>query len=488
MYRGAPVIDADSHKIENPVAFLEYVDAPYRDRVKLVVDDYGEQRIAITDRDPATGRTDFVRLYPQPDGLGKGAYRALHPQTAMGALFNRVRIQHMDQEGIDVQVIYGSITLVFAGLIDHELAVALCRAYNDYIHDDCEPYRARLVPVGILPMQDVPEAIRELRRCVEELDMPAVSISPNVPVPHPAAPDAFPSIRAPRHLSDPMFFPLFEAAQELGVAIGVHGTPGAYLCGGASDQLDTFALVHIFGHRNQQQMAIAKLAMDGVFDRFPSLRFGFLEAGCGWLPDLIHALHEHWEKRVRDFDPTYRPSAPRFAMEVLRDRNAARGLGLGRRTRNLLAYARTVRQNTRNGKRIPDDFLYEHRELRRDPREYFARGQVFTTFEPDDPAPVYLRAALGPMGAHLAGWSVDYGHWDGVLTDCVKRVVENDAIDADYAVRLLSSNTLAFYGPRLERRIEPLLRGRRLQIEGPSESEVESRESRVESQASKAET
>jgi predicted TIM-barrel fold metal-dependent hydrolase len=386
----------------------------------------------------------------------------------MGALFNRVRIQHMDREGIDVQVIYGSLTLTLASVIDADLAVALCRAYNNYIRDDCAPYRTRLVPVGIVPLQDIAEAVKEMRRCVEELEMPAVSISPNLPVPHPAAPEAFPMIRAPRHLSDPRFFPLYEAAQSLGIAIGIHGTPGAYLCGGASDQLDTFALVHIFGHRSQQQMAIAKLVMDGVLERFPILRFGFLEAGCGWLPDLIHALHEHWEKRIRDFNPRYQPSMLQFTLEALRDRNTRHG-GLLHRTKNLLDLARRRPLQRDNGGAERDQYLYEHRDLQRNPEEYFAHGQVFTTFEPDDPAPVYLRAALGPVGERLAGWSVDYGHWDGVLTDCVKRVVENPQIDMDYAQRLLSANTLRFYGPRLKERIAPLCGTARPLIEAPRE-------------------
>jgi hypothetical protein len=388
--------------------------------VRLVTDAHGEQRIAVTDRSPRSGAADFVRLYPQPDGLGKGAYRALHPQTAMGAMFNRIRLAHMDREGIDVQVIYGSLTLTFASLIDRDLAVALCRAYNDYIRDDCEPYRTRMVPIGVLPLQDVAEAVREMQR-------------------------------APRHLSDPSFFPLYEAAESLGVATGLHGTPGAYLCGGNADQLDTFALVHLFGHRNQQQMAMAKLVMDGVFERFPLLRVGFLEAGCGWLPDLVHALHEHWEKRVRDFDPRYRPSAMTFALETVRDRNRLR-VGRWSKAGNLLRMART-RSPLRGTTGDDTDYLYEHRALTRDPVEYFARGQVFTTFEPDDPAPVYLRTALGDMGEGLAGWSVDYGHWDGVLTDCVKRVAENPQIDPAYAVQLLSANALRFYGPRLKERI-----------------------------------
>jgi len=466
MFRGAPVIDADSHKIENPVVFLDYVERPYRDRVRTVLDQYGEQRVAITDRHPRTGATDFVRLYPQPDGFGKGAYRAYHPETAMGALFNRVRLQHMDREGIDVQVIYGSLTLAFASLIDRDLAVALCRAYNNYIHDDCEPYRTRLAPVGVLPLQDVDEAVRELQRCVTDLHLPAVSISPNLPLPHPDAPDAFPNVRVPRHLSDCSFFPLYEAAQQLDVAVGIHGSPGVYLCGGASDQVDTFALAHLFGHRNQQQMALAKLVMDGVLERFPSLRFGFLEAGCGWLPDLMHALHEHWEKRVRDFRTDYQPPIGQFAMEVLRDRNTAR-VGLLRKARNMFGMARNRAGLRRNGTGDHDDFLFEHRDLKRNPEEYFARGQVFATFEPDDPAPLYMRHAVGPVGERLIGWSVDYGHWDGVLTNCVKRISEHPQIDFEYAKRLLSSNTLHFYGPRLKQRIEPLLRSQRLLLEGP---------------------
>ena len=92
---------------------------------------------------------------------------------------------------------------------------------------------------------------------------------------------------------------------------------------------------------------------------------------------------------------------------------------------------------------------------------------MFTTFEPDDPAPLYLRTALGGVGERLAGWSVDYGHWDGVLTDCVKRISENPQIDRDYAVRLLSENTLRFYGPRLKRRIEPPTRSQELRLEPP---------------------
>ena len=98
-------------------------------------------------------------------------------------------------------------------------------------------------------------------------------------------------------------------------------------------------------------------------------------------------------------------------------------------------------------------FRYEHPKLCRDPREYVDRGQVFLTIEPDDPAPVYLPVAMGETGRRVCGMAVDYGHWDATLVDCVSRIADHPEIDADYAVRLLSTNTLEFYGNRLKRRI-----------------------------------
>jgi predicted TIM-barrel fold metal-dependent hydrolase len=450
---GRAVVDADSHKCENPAVFFDFIPSAYRDRVSILRDRYGEQRFRIIDFDPHTRATDFERVFLQIEGYGKGTYRPYHRETTLGGLFNRVRIEHMDREGIDHQVIYGSIPLAFNSLIDSELAVVLCRAYNDYIHEDTKPYAGRLHPVAVLPLQDPAEAVSELRRCVEDLGMAGVTFAPNVPVPHPAAPSHFPAIRVPKPLSHPDFHPIYRECERLDVAIGIHGAPGMQLAGGSSDQLDTFTLVHAFANRSMQQMAIARLIFDGVMEAFPRLRFGFLEAGAGWLPDLMHNLHEHWEKRIRDFDPSVEPSVRDFLSEFSRERNASGKLGLLRK-------AKQVRDvlSRRSGSDLASadelhSFRYEHPQLVRDPLEYLERGQIFLTIEPDDPCPVYLAAALGDPGRYVAGLAVDYGHWDATLDDCVGRIADNPAIDAYYAVRLLSSNALEFYGERLASRI-----------------------------------
>jgi predicted TIM-barrel fold metal-dependent hydrolase len=453
MYDRLPVIDADSHKMENPVLFFDYLEAPYRDRLYSKTDRYGQQRLAVRDFNPATKQNDLERLFPQPDGPGKGAFCAIHPETAIGGIFNRVRLEHMDREGIDGQVLYGSMTLSFEGILDRDLAVACMRAYNSYIADDCRAYAGRLFPVGFVCLGDVGEAVAEMHRCVDELGMIAVHLPPSLPVPHPDALDSFPAVRLPKHVSHADFRPLLQAAVDLDVAVGVHGSPGVYLAGGAADQVDSFILSHIFGHRSQMQMALANCVFNGVFDQFPTLRMGFLEAGCGWLPDLVHAFHEHWEKRIRDFDPDTRISMPQFTKELMRERVGKDGklnlLGKARAMYDLLG---RMEHETRSAN--VDELIFEHRQLDHDPTDFLRRGQVYVSFESDDPAPAYLREALGEIGENVACFSADYGHWDGVLKDCVLNVVRTRPYEREHLAKLLAGNCLRFYGRRLQEKIK----------------------------------
>jgi predicted TIM-barrel fold metal-dependent hydrolase len=449
MYQGLLVIDADAHKLENPLILRDYIEPEYRDRIGLVVDNLGDQRAKIVDFNPATQKADFVRMFPQPQGLGKGGFRNLHPDTTLGAMFNRVRIEHMDQEGVDVQVIYGTLNLVFSSILDKDLAIALCKAYNSYIADDCRGYNNRLKPIGVLPLQDVNEAVKEMHRCVNELGMVSVAVAPNMPIPHPKAPDAFPEIRTCKPISHPDFRPILQAAVDLDVALGIHGGPGSYMVGGISDHMETFVLTHIFVQRNQQQHAMARMVFDGAFEQFPTLRVGFLEGGCGWVPDLAHAFHEHWEKRIRDFDPKhpYRPSLMEFTKLMIQERGTHNNTNIISQAKNLFDLMWTKEHDPT---KIDDTSLYEHYDLRhRDPMEYFERGQIFTSFESDDPGPAYLPVAMGETGKRITCFSGDYGHWDGVLKDCVKDAASVSDYDREHLGLLLGGNALTLYGDRL---------------------------------------
>jgi predicted TIM-barrel fold metal-dependent hydrolase len=449
MYDGLVVVDADAHKLENPLILRDYLEPEYRDRIGLIIDQLGDQRVKIVDFNPKTGAKDLVQLFPQPSGLGKGGFRTLHPETTLGAMFNRPRIEHMDQEGIDVHVIYGTLNLIFSGLLDKDLAIALCKAYNSYMADDCRPFSDRLKPIGVLPLQDVNEAIKEMHRCINELGMIGVAVPPNLPIPHPRAPEAFPDIRTCKPISHPDFRPVLQAAVDLNIGLGIHGAPGSYMMGGIADHMETFVLTHIFVQRNQQQHAMTRMVFDGAFEQFPTLRVGFLEGGCGWLPDLAHAMHEHWEKRIRDFDPKhpYRPSVMDVTKLMMQERGVHNSTSVVSQVKNLFDLLWTKEHDPTQ---IDDASLYEHYDLRhRDPMEYFERGQIYVSFESDDPAPAYMHLAMGEVGKRLACFSGDYGHWDGVLQNCVRDAATKTNYDRDHLARLLGGNALALYGDRL---------------------------------------
>jgi hypothetical protein len=107
---------------------------------------------------------------------------------------------------------------------------------------------------------------------------------------------------------------------------------------------------------------------------------------------------------------------------------------------------------------IDDASLYEHWHLRdRDPLDYFERGQIFVSFESDDPGPAYLPVAMGEVGKHLACFSGDYGHWDGVLENCVHDAATVSDYSREHLSLLLGGNALALYGDRLRNSLSPHL-------------------------------
>ena len=97
MHDGMLVIDADSHKMENPIVFFDYLDPSYRDRLGSRIDRWGQQRLVVQDFNPATGRADLERVFPQPEGPGKGAFCAIHPETAIGGVFITFTIKAIEQ-------------------------------------------------------------------------------------------------------------------------------------------------------------------------------------------------------------------------------------------------------------------------------------------------------------------------------------------------------------------------------------------------------
>jgi len=64
------------------------------------------------------------------------------------------------------------------------------------------------------------------------------------------------------------------------------------------------------------------MVFDGAFERFPTLRVRW----CGWLPDLAHAFHEHWEN-VSVIEASLSPSLMEFT-KLMIQREVANNINL----------------------------------------------------------------------------------------------------------------------------------------------------------------
>ncbi|TFG96495.1 MAG: amidohydrolase, partial [Myxococcales bacterium] len=191
------------------------------------------------------------------------------------------RLSDMDAQGVESSILFPTFGLMFAGLERTDVQVALCRAYNDWLHEFCGADPKRLLGVTVVPQHDLLESLAEARRCVDELGFRAVMMRPN-------------PVRG-RSLDDPIWDPLWSLLEELDVPLAVHEGTTQDLPQSGRDRFDNFALRHVCSHPHEQQIACVGLVMGGVLERHPALRVVFLESGCGWLPHWLERMDEHMD-------------------------------------------------------------------------------------------------------------------------------------------------------------------------------------------------
>jgi predicted TIM-barrel fold metal-dependent hydrolase len=81
--------------------------------------------------------------------------------------------------------------------------------------------------------------------------------------------------------------------------MGVHG--GAHE-GLGMDYLTPYAPINGLGHPFGQMVAFAGIIFNGLFEKFPNLRIGFMEAGVSWLQTCLERFDRGWETHIQ-YDP-----------------------------------------------------------------------------------------------------------------------------------------------------------------------------------------
>ena len=178
--------------------------------------------------------------------------RAQHIMRCLQDL-DQVRLQHMDEAGIDRQVI--AITAPGVQVMDKGTAVAISRLANDQLAEAVRRHPTRFAGMIAIAPQDPTAAAKEIERGVTQLGMKSVIIN---------------SHTQGEYLSDPKFWDIFAAAEAHGVPIYLHpnSMPRNMIQSFQECGLDGA----IYGFGVETGLHALRIMTAGVFDRFPKLQ------------------------------------------------------------------------------------------------------------------------------------------------------------------------------------------------------------------------
>ena len=249
------VISADCHAGGNMEAYREFLDPAWLDEFDAWRGDYSN---------------------PFRDLQGSGRSRDWDDERRVG---------EQEQDGVVAEVVFPNTVPPFfpTGAVvaypptpeEYPARLAGIRAHNRWLADFCGRFPERRAGVGQIFVNDVDDAIADVRFAAEH-GLRGGVLLPSVP------PDS--------KFLDPLYSerydPLWAACQDLGVVVNNHsgsGSPdyGDHLAAGA---------VWIAEQTFFSRRTLTHLLFGGVFERFPGLRFVITEQGSSWIPDTLAQL------------------------------------------------------------------------------------------------------------------------------------------------------------------------------------------------------
>ena len=219
--------------------------------------------------------------------LGDRLTRGPKWHDALGAFNGRERGIALDLLGFKRQVVFSSFcaTKIFDAP-DIDVRYAAAGAHNRSMAEFCDG-DGRLIGVALVPL-DEPFRALELIDEALALGLGAIWI-----------PSRAPGGRSPGH---PAHDPIWARLAEAGVPFIQHvgsstlAIPDEWMNDAQSERESARGRAEVIGSKDltvifqAAQRFISVLVLDGVLEKFPTLKGGVIELGAGWVPDTIRRL------------------------------------------------------------------------------------------------------------------------------------------------------------------------------------------------------
>jgi uncharacterized protein len=264
------VVDADVHIHEDPAALAEYADPPW---------DVGLREIAkveerYLDLPGMTPRAEF--RVPFPGGSNRR-------QMVTSAAELR---PSLDELHVNKAVLFPDHLLYLAMVRDPSFAATLARSYNQWLYERWLLEDASLKGALVVAPQEPEAGAADIRRhaghgefvCVY---LPASGLRPLY--------------------GHKQYDVVYQAAIEVGLPVALHSVEAVYpVFPFELNEFRTTFGAHAVAHPFSMIANMVSMLETGVPARFPELKIAFMEAGCGWIPFILHRLDKEYVERRRE--------------------------------------------------------------------------------------------------------------------------------------------------------------------------------------------
>jgi predicted TIM-barrel fold metal-dependent hydrolase len=285
-----PVVDCDCHLYETTALpeIARYIDNPNVRR------SFERSSLAMAMHALVPGnlgdRTVSGRIKTELDmHLPIGDLKDVHPLAA--GLLNS-----MDQMAIDYSILFPTPMLTLGTHPQPEFEVELGRAYDRWLVRHVLPASPRIRTMAYLPLSDPEASVQMVEEFAEAPGVLGFMVT---------------AVRyQPIHQN--RFMKVFAALNERRMPLAFHTGPN--WTDRPFEQLNRFMAAHALGFPFYAMIQLTNVVVNGLPERFPDVRFIFMEAGQAWVPFLIARLDN--EYRLRSSEA---PLLKRLPSDYIRD-------------------------------------------------------------------------------------------------------------------------------------------------------------------------
>ena len=182
------------------------------------------------------------------------------------------RIEDMDQTGFDMQIL--SLSAPSVDIFPVKMGETLARVVNDEIARICQENPDHFMAFATLPFIDPDRTVKELERCIDALGFKGACMGTNI---------------NGMGLDNQILYPFYERMADYDLPIHIHPRAPA-----DKETYKDYRLVPMIGFEMELCIAVVRLIMGGVMERFPNLKFIVSHLG-GALPYLAERIQNCYE-------------------------------------------------------------------------------------------------------------------------------------------------------------------------------------------------